>query len=42
MLRECDPNDVQTDGASVVVRGREIRPHSKGVELIKWFAWLIN
>ena len=29
MLRECAPDDVQAGGASVVVRGRESRPHGK-------------
>ena len=41
ILRECVPDDVHTDGASVVVRGRETRPHGEGRQL-KWFAWLIN
>jgi hypothetical protein len=37
----CPPDDVQADGASVVVRGWEIRLHGEGRQL-KWFAWLIN
>ena len=32
---------VQVDGALVVVRGRESRPHGEG-EQFKWFAWRIN
>ena len=30
MPRECAPDDVQIGGASVVVRGRESRPHGEG------------
>jgi hypothetical protein len=33
MLRECVPDDVQTGGASVVVRGREGRSHGEGRQL---------
>jgi hypothetical protein len=38
MIRECVPDDVQTGGASVVVRDRESRSHGEGGQL-KWFAW---
>jgi hypothetical protein len=41
MPRECAPDDVQTGGASVVVRGRERRLHGEERQF-KWFAWRIN
>ena len=41
MIRECVPDDVQTGGVYVVIRGEESRPHGEGRQL-KWFAWLTN
>ena len=41
MIRECVPDAVQVDGALVVVRGRESRPHGEGGQF-EWLAWRIN